>query len=59
MEATTIAALARMTREDSKKLLTQEYYPSWVVFSQKQKLSYIPNFTFLQLIYVFTMSLAI
>ncbi|KAL4571443.1 hypothetical protein LXL04_018202 [Taraxacum kok-saghyz] len=37
--ATTVAALARMTREDSKKLLTNEYYPSWVVFSQKQKLS--------------------
>ncbi|KAL7590015.1 hypothetical protein Lser_V15G37955 [Lactuca serriola] len=39
--ATTIAALARMTREDSQKLLTKEYYPSWVVFSQKQKLAWL------------------
>ncbi|CAI9298365.1 unnamed protein product [Lactuca saligna] len=28
--ATMIAALARMTREDSQKLLTKEYYPSWL-----------------------------
>ncbi|KVI11694.1 C2 calcium-dependent membrane targeting [Cynara cardunculus var. scolymus] len=38
-KATTVAALARMTREDSTKLLAPEYYPSWVVFSQRQKLS--------------------
>ncbi|KAI3771742.1 hypothetical protein L6452_02909 [Arctium lappa] len=37
--AITVATLARMTREDSKKLLAPEYYPSWVVFSQRQKLS--------------------
>nr|KAJ0196928.1 hypothetical protein LSAT_V11C700360470 [Lactuca sativa] len=37
--ATTIAAFARMTVEDSKKLLSPEFYPSWVVFSQRQKLS--------------------
>ncbi|KAI3505484.1 hypothetical protein L1887_27615 [Cichorium endivia] len=37
--ATTIAAYARITVEDSKKLLAPEFYPSWVVFSQRQKLS--------------------
>ncbi|XP_071696771.1 synaptotagmin-5-like isoform X2 [Rutidosis leptorrhynchoides] len=30
-----------MTREDSKKLLAPEYYPSWVVFSQQQKLTWL------------------
>ncbi|KAH6819161.1 Calcium-dependent lipid-binding family protein [Perilla frutescens var. frutescens] len=39
--ATTIAALARMTVEDSRKLLSPEYYPSWVVFSQRQKLAWL------------------
>ncbi|XP_071729566.1 synaptotagmin-5-like [Rutidosis leptorrhynchoides] len=39
--ATTIAAFARMTVEDSKKLLAPEYYPSWVVFSQRQKLDWL------------------
>lgn len=37
--AVTIAAFARMTVEDSRKLLPGDYYPSWVVFSQRQKLS--------------------
>ena len=37
--AATIAAFARMTVEDSRKLLPSDYYPSWVVFSQWQKLS--------------------
>lgn len=37
--ATTIAAFARMTVEDSRKILPAEVYPSWVVFSQRQKLS--------------------
>uniref|UniRef100_A0A2N9FJ40 SMP-LTD domain-containing protein n=1 Tax=Fagus sylvatica TaxID=28930 RepID=A0A2N9FJ40_FAGSY len=37
--ATIIAAFARMTVEDSRKLLPPEYYPSWVTFSQLQKLS--------------------
>lgn len=37
--ATTVAAFARMTVEDSRKLLTPDRYPSWVVFSQRQKLS--------------------
>lgn len=39
--ATTIAAFARMTVEDSKKLLSPEFYPSWVVFSQRQKLTWL------------------
>ncbi|KAL2500642.1 Synaptotagmin-5 [Forsythia ovata] len=39
--ATTIAAFARMKVEDSRKLLSPEYYPSWVVFSQLQKLTWL------------------
>ncbi|CAI9782433.1 unnamed protein product [Fraxinus pennsylvanica] len=39
--ATTVAAFARMTVEDSRKLLCPEYYPSWVVFSQRQKLTWL------------------
>ncbi|KAM0020925.1 putative C2 domain, synaptotagmin-like mitochondrial-lipid-binding domain, C2 domain superfamily [Helianthus debilis subsp. tardiflorus] len=39
--ATVVAAFARMTREDSTKLLAPEYYPSWVVFSQRQKLTWL------------------
>ncbi|PSS08423.1 Synaptotagmin-5 like [Actinidia chinensis var. chinensis] len=39
--ATTIAAFARMTVEDSRKILPPEYYPSWVVFSQRQKLTWL------------------
>lgn len=39
--ATTIAAFARMTVQDSRKLLSPEYYPSWVVFSQRQKLTWL------------------
>ncbi|KAL3824531.1 hypothetical protein ACJIZ3_020560 [Penstemon smallii] len=39
--ATTIAAFARMTVEDSRKLLSPEHYPSWVVFSQRQKLTWL------------------
>ncbi|CAI0542709.1 unnamed protein product [Linum tenue] len=35
--AATVAAFARMTVEDSRHLLAPEYYPSWVVFSQRQK----------------------
>ncbi|PWA87882.1 C2 domain, Synaptotagmin-like mitochondrial-lipid-binding domain protein [Artemisia annua] len=37
--ANIVAAFARMSREDSRKLLAPEYYPSWVVFSQRQKLT--------------------
>ncbi|KAG7984532.1 hypothetical protein I3843_04G164700 [Carya illinoinensis] len=39
--ATTIATFARMTVEDSRKILAPEYYPSWVVFSQRQKLTWL------------------
>lgn len=37
--AATIAAFARMTVEDSRKILPAEYYPSWVSFTEWQKLS--------------------
>jgi hypothetical protein len=37
--ANTIAAFARMTVDDSRKILSPDRYPSWVVFSQRQKLS--------------------
>ncbi|KAF8009049.1 hypothetical protein BT93_J0131 [Corymbia citriodora subsp. variegata] len=39
--ATTIAAFARMTVEDSRKILPGECYPSWVVFTQRQKLNWL------------------
>ncbi|XP_038890283.1 synaptotagmin-5-like [Benincasa hispida] len=39
--AATIAAFARMTVEDSRKILPPQYYPSWVVFSQRQKLTWL------------------
>ncbi|XP_073066994.1 synaptotagmin-5-like isoform X1 [Primulina eburnea] len=39
--ATTVAAFARMTVEDSRKILSPEYYPSWLVFSQRQKLTWL------------------
>ncbi|CAI0542707.1 unnamed protein product [Linum tenue] len=39
--AATVAAFARMTVEDSRHLLAPEYYPSWVVFSQRQKLNWL------------------
>ncbi|GAB2300287.1 Synaptotagmin-5, variant 2 [Dionaea muscipula] len=39
--AATVAAFARMTVEDSRKLLPPQYYPSWVVFSQRQKLTWL------------------
>jgi len=35
-----VAAFARMTVQDSRKILPDEFYPPWVVFSQRQKLSY-------------------
>jgi hypothetical protein len=37
--AATVAAFARMTVEDSRKILPPQFYPSWVVFSTRQKLS--------------------
>ncbi|XP_059289662.1 LOW QUALITY PROTEIN: synaptotagmin-5-like [Lycium ferocissimum] len=39
--ATTIAAFARMTVEDSRKIFMPEHYPSWVVFSNQQKLNWL------------------
>ncbi|KAJ0989511.1 hypothetical protein J5N97_007867 [Dioscorea zingiberensis] len=39
--ASTVAAFSKMTVEDSRKILPAEYYPSWVVFSQRQKLSWL------------------
>ncbi|XP_016496276.1 synaptotagmin-5 [Nicotiana tabacum] len=39
--ATTIAAFARMTVEDSRKIFTPDQYPSWVVFSNQQKLKWL------------------
>ncbi|XP_015160949.1 synaptotagmin-5-like [Solanum tuberosum] len=42
--ASGIAAFARMTVEDSRKIFTPEQYPSWVVFSNQQKASGIAAF---------------
>lgn len=39
--AAAVAALAKMTVEDSRKLLPADFYPSWVVFSQHQKLNWL------------------
>ncbi|GFZ08336.1 calcium-dependent lipid-binding (CaLB domain) family protein [Actinidia rufa] len=39
--ATTVAAFARMTVHDSRKILPVEFYPTWVVFSQRQKLTWL------------------
>ncbi|KAJ4709072.1 synaptotagmin-5-like [Melia azedarach] len=39
--ATTVAAFARMTVDDSRKILPAEFYPSWLVFSQRQKLTWL------------------
>ncbi|XP_019173748.1 PREDICTED: synaptotagmin-4-like [Ipomoea nil] len=39
--ATTVASFARMTVQDSRKLLPPEVYPSWVVFSHRQKLNWL------------------
>ncbi|KAJ4845054.1 Synaptotagmin-5 [Turnera subulata] len=39
--ANTIAAFARMSVADSRKILPPEFYPSWVVFSQRQKLNWL------------------
>ncbi|XP_057799976.1 synaptotagmin-4-like [Salvia miltiorrhiza] len=39
--AAAIAALARITVQDSRKLLPDKFYPSWIVFSQRQKLNWL------------------
>ncbi|KAL3646048.1 Synaptotagmin-5 [Castilleja foliolosa] len=39
--AAAIASFAKMTVQDSKKLLPDQSYPSWVVFSERQKLTWL------------------
>ncbi|KAM6544008.1 hypothetical protein CsatB_008455 [Cannabis sativa] len=39
--AKTVAAFARMTVKDSKAILGPEFYPPWVVFTQRQKLNWL------------------
>ncbi|KAL1833200.1 hypothetical protein ACET3Z_002851 [Daucus carota] len=39
--AATVAAFARITVDDTRKLLPADYYPSWVVFSKRQKLNWL------------------
>ncbi|XP_062078166.1 synaptotagmin-5-like [Humulus lupulus] len=39
--ATTIATFARMTVDDSRKIFPAEFYPSWVSFTQWQKLKWL------------------
>ncbi|XVE63663.1 hypothetical protein DITRI_Ditri07aG0037800 [Diplodiscus trichospermus] len=41
LQARTVAAFARMTVEDSRKILRAQFYPSWVVFSERQKLTWL------------------
>ncbi|KAL0327409.1 UNVERIFIED_CONTAM: Synaptotagmin-4 [Sesamum angustifolium] len=39
--AAVIAAFARMTVDDSRKLFADQFLPPWVVFSQRQKLTWL------------------
>ncbi|CAN4094602.1 unnamed protein product [Withania somnifera] len=39
--ASGISAFARMTVDDSRKIFAPEQYPSWVVFSNQQKLTWL------------------
>ncbi|XP_021275622.1 synaptotagmin-4 [Herrania umbratica] len=39
--AKTVASFARMTVQDSRKILPPQFYPPWVVFSQHQKLVWL------------------
>uniref|UniRef100_A0A0C9RZ17 TSA: Wollemia nobilis Ref_Wollemi_Transcript_1485_2536 transcribed RNA sequence n=1 Tax=Wollemia nobilis TaxID=56998 RepID=A0A0C9RZ17_9CONI len=39
--AVQIAALSRLTVEDTRKLLPKEFFPPWVVFSEFQKLNWL------------------
>nr|KYP70195.1 Extended synaptotagmin-3 [Cajanus cajan] len=55
--AKTIAEFARMTVEDSRKLLPPNFYPSWVVFTRRQKLSSCTHF-FLITYWTFNFDLA-
>ncbi|XP_030548761.1 synaptotagmin-5 isoform X1 [Rhodamnia argentea] len=39
--ATAVAAFSRLTVEDTRKILPADFYPSWVVFAQSQKLNWL------------------
>ncbi|XP_016673933.2 synaptotagmin-4 [Gossypium hirsutum] len=39
--AKTVASFARMTVQDTRTILPPEFYPPWVVFSQRQKLVWL------------------
>ncbi|XP_073098720.1 synaptotagmin-5 [Elaeis guineensis] len=39
--AATVAAFSKMTVEDTRKILPTQFYPSWVVFAQRQKLNWL------------------
>ncbi|KAL1127945.1 hypothetical protein V6Z11_A13G213800 [Gossypium hirsutum] len=39
--AKTVASFARMTVQDTRTILPPEFYPPWVVFSQRQKLMWL------------------
>ncbi|XP_077237973.1 calcium-dependent lipid-binding (CaLB domain) family protein isoform X1 [Tasmannia lanceolata] len=39
--AATIASFSKLTVEDSRKILPAQFYPSWVVFSRRQKLNWL------------------
>eukprot|EP00262_Sarcandra_glabra_P017682 TRINITY_DN6143_c0_g1_i1.p1 TRINITY_DN6143_c0_g1~~TRINITY_DN6143_c0_g1_i1.p1 ORF type:complete len:568 (-),score=106.91 TRINITY_DN6143_c0_g1_i1:214-1917(-) len=39
--AATVASFSKMTVGDSRKILPAEFYPPWVVFSQRQKLNWL------------------
>ncbi|XP_026447963.1 synaptotagmin-5-like isoform X2 [Papaver somniferum] len=39
--AAIVASFARLTVNDAKKILPDDFYPSWVVFSHRQKLNWL------------------
>ncbi|XP_074276589.1 synaptotagmin-5-like [Silene latifolia] len=39
--AATVAAFARMTVQDARKILPPEFYPTWVIFPQMEKLKWL------------------
>lgn len=39
LQAATVSSFSKLTVEDLRKLIPLELYPSWVSFTQKQKLS--------------------
>jgi len=40
LQAAIAAAFSKLTVQDLRKLIPPEFYPSWVSFTQKQKLSF-------------------